>query len=165
MNLSLLRNMTPSVKIAWKVLSFFASDPDQQISMIGPAEDWFCREDRKRNTGANYLNGMRIAYLEYWGSLFDSVGEDQQTVLKSIHEQLEKMILDKKCWSADALSDDNEWRYLRMLAGKALDMIGLHIMAPSQKPIWFPDIIHIDHWSYKHNPWHIKRRRGRQKEK
>jgi len=154
--MNLLRNMTPSVKIIWKVLSFFASKPEQQISMIGPTEDWFCREDMKKNPGANYLKGMRIAYLEYWGALLDRVEEDQKRVLENIYEQLEKMVLDKKCWSANVLAGSDEWRYLRTLAGKALDMIGLHIMDPSQKPIWFPDIIHIDHWSYKHDPWRIK---------
>ncbi|GBC62446.1 hypothetical protein DENIS_3418 [Desulfonema ishimotonii] len=156
MTINLLKGeISEAAKILWMVLSFFALKPEQQIVKIGPAGDWFCKEDENKNPGANYLIGMGIVYEEYWIFGFDEAkNEHEEMIFKSIYEQLEKMFAEDRCWSENALSENDDWQHLRMLAHKALDALGLHLH-PLRKPICFPDVIHIDHYDYKRDPWKI----------
>ncbi len=151
----------PGVEIIWKVISFFASEPEQQAAMIGPTKDWFLEENMRENSGANYLLGMAFAYNEYRGPLCDlvtSIAYEEYTgfvydpdddshimILEDINNQLEKMKEKKKYWSVYALAEDEDWRHLRELSQKALASYGFDLNPPSE-PFWFPDIFHIDEW-------------------
>ncbi|GEM_PF-2335294 len=143
-----LISIEPGVEIIWKVISFFASEPERQMSMIGPAEDWFSEEDSRINPGANYLMGMSIAYAEYRLFMFDMVYDpDDEThtmILENIYDQIDNM-WKKDCWSVHALAEDEDWRHLRELSQKALASYGFELNPPSE-PFRFPDIFHIDHW-------------------
>lgn len=141
-------------KILWMALSFLASEPEQQKAKIGPAGDWFCKEDKNKNPGANYLRGIGIIYIDYWGFGLAEVdgNHEHEIVFIKIKNLFEKMFWEKECWSQNTLAENRDWHDLRILANQALHALGLDLH-PLRKPISFPDIIQMEHYDYKRDPW------------
>lgn len=137
--------LSDSEELIWMVLSFFALNADKQAKKVGPSENWFCKENKK-NKGANYLKGLSVSYIEYWGFISCQLEDSNLTVLKGIYDRLVKMFLNEKCWSIDALSEDDNWLYLRIQAKEALNILGLPVHSLKEF-IWFPEFIHMEHYS------------------
>lgn len=128
---------------AWRLLSFFALDPQQQRILFGTAGQWFCRESKK-NLGANYLLGCKIAAELLVLSL-----RDRFPLASSELEELVRYLKnmppsrDAGVWSFDAIGGSQVWSELRVLAREVLSVAGLQLMQ-LRKPLVIEELIEVE---------------------
>jgi len=139
-----IRNPTPSLVIAWKVLSFLASDPEVQLPLVGRADQWFCKERVAENEGANYLIGVGLIYLQYSGALFDAMDPDVEVVVE-VSDRFREMLKDKKSsiWSVQGLRAGAEWSDLRRLSAEILRICGWSVNLP-KAPFEINQLIEVE---------------------
>jgi hypothetical protein len=126
---------------AWEAWSFFSASADEQIPLIGPAEEWFTRENAATNPGANYLRGLASIALTFDNAFLDST----DIVDVGTFEALRKALWDlpSRAWNREALRADPEWAVVRDLAARLLAEAGLPPNLPT-KPFWIPDFMEVE---------------------
>jgi hypothetical protein len=131
-------------RIALELISFFALDPEEQRSMLGPTEDWFTPEDPEINPGANYLLGMVRAFPTNKNILVDLADLPERSAVFELGFLLELLVFDRDryYWTAKAL-DGPAWGLIRRLARTVLSEAGFACTPPAV-PFWFPDLIEMD---------------------
>lgn len=125
--------------LSWQLVSFLAVADNEQIALIGPAQEWFMKESPEVNPGANYLFGICLLLRENGtGRHFEEFANEESI-------EMAKLLIDDKLfsggssvWSANALAIDPFWIRLRQLANKMLSKADLWINPP-KKVLWLPD--------------------------
>jgi hypothetical protein len=128
---------------AWKLLSFFALDPQQQRMLFGTAGQWFCREG-SGNLGANYLLGCKVAAASLVLSLrdrFPLASAELEEVVKFLSSMPPSH--DAGVWSFNAIDGSQVWCELRMLARQALLVVGLQVIQ-LKKPLVIEELIEVE---------------------
>jgi hypothetical protein len=126
---------------AWEAWSFLSAPAGVQISLLGPADEWFIREDPAKNPGANYLRGIANIVLTFGNAFMDSSDiVDTATFTAAARKLVE---IPKRAFSKDALRTDPAWASVRELASKLLAEAGLPQNLPV-KPFWIADFIEVE---------------------
>jgi hypothetical protein len=133
-----------SAEIAWEAPSFLASSAEEQVQLLGPAGEWFVREDSNSNPGANYIRGVANIFLEYENAFMDSADILDVTTSTALRDKLWE--IPAKAWSKESLRIDPNWEDVRKIARKLLAEANLEPNPPT-KPIWIPDFLEVEHYS------------------
>ncbi|MFY9259106.1 MAG: hypothetical protein WAO71_01210 [Gallionella sp.] len=138
-----------SEEIIWQVISFFAADSEIQVEGLGTSSyDFFYSNDDYFKNNENYLIGLYMSYVTYWGS-FKSYDDDyffdEQSVNFELKAQLDLMYwaTEKRIynfWTKHALRESPIWRMVRKMAAILLENAGLPPEFP-KAPLCIEDIV------------------------
>ena len=125
-------DLTGTNRVAWEVVSYLALDPSDQVLILGPAEQWFCKEHPEVNPGANYLFGTAQALAAFKNNLSDSGGLAENSALAELAALLRLMTFatSEYVWSVSQLRDCAVWRLVRRLASLLMSEVGLQRVPP-----------------------------------
>jgi hypothetical protein len=146
-------DMSDPNEIGWELLSYLALEPARQEELVGPAEEWFCREDPEINPGSNYLLGVACALSTYKNGFVDSADLGYDSALFELNALLELMIFssDMYFWTIKDLYENYAWRLVRRLARATLEEAGLE-SNPPEKPFFLPDLLDVGCYPLKNLP-------------
>src|SRR5664279_2592891 len=135
----------------WQILSFLASAPEAQRRLLGPSEEWFCREGTSE-PGANYLAGIawtaeKILHESAW------LPEDEE-ISSKLRDVVVKLVWlhRDEAYSLAALVVHPAWVEARKLAREVLSIWDVPVQPPN-KPLWFPEVLAITWKTYKDIDW------------
>jgi hypothetical protein len=143
------------VDLSWKLISYLSLEAEEQIALIGPANQWFCEEDKDRNPGANYICGVVCAFSTFRNTFADELNLLESSALFELDAVLDLMLADHResryWWTVEELRNGAVWRLVRRLARITLTEAALDVNAPAE-PFWHESLFDVDGYQIKPLP-------------
>jgi len=111
------------VDIAWRVISFFASDAETQIANVGELNYVFFEKNQRLSRRANYLIALHYLFVVYKNSFWDYYDLPEDSEIQELRELFNILYWnrDPDIWQVSRLRDEQLWQDVRTCACGVLE--------------------------------------------
>lgn len=138
------RNLDADEIAVWKLYSYYALDPTDQVQLIGYSREWFAEDNEPEKCGRNFLIGLSISMIKLNG-LFECRTEEIEVMAKELVSFLQKKLVDKQddFFCALNIPNSEDWKFIRLLSRQILALSEFEI-ANFRKPLDIESYIEVD---------------------
>ena len=124
--------MSASEAIAYTSISFFASEPEVQLSCLCETDTLFFDPREQLSSKAHYLAGVHGLFVLYKGAFWDAFNLSEHSALGEMSEALNAMyaLRPAQVWEPSELGTHPAWAEVRALALQVLVEAGVEVEVP-----------------------------------